>query len=68
MPCGLSRRVGAAPENLGVAALAQLGNAQLRGPSACLPGAVAVTVALYDPLLGLRAVSGSGETLDLQLH
>ena len=51
-----------------VAALAQLGDAQLDRAGAGLPVAVAVAVALGQPLGALLAVAGAGQLADLQLH
>src|SRR6476660_3069689 len=51
-----------------VAALAQLGDAQLYCAGACLPQPVPVAVALVDPLRAALAMGGAGQPLDLQLH
>jgi hypothetical protein len=51
-----------------VAALAQLGDAQLHGAGARLPKAIAVAVALDQSLGALLAVNGAGQLLHFQLH
>ena len=51
-----------------VAALPQLGDAQLDRAGARLPVAVAVAVALGQPLRALLAIAGAGQAADLQLH
>ena len=51
-----------------VAALAQLGDAQLDRAGARLPVAVAVAVALGQPLRALLAIAGAGQAAHLQLH
>ena len=51
-----------------VAALAHLGDAQLHGPGPRLPIAIAVAVALNQPLGRTLAVRGAGQSLDLQFH
>ena len=55
-------------EDREVAALAQLGDAQLDRAGACLPQPVPVAVALVDPLRAALAMGGAGQPLDLQLH
>src|SRR6478752_1244451 len=55
-------------EDREVAALAQLGDAQLYGAGACRPQPVPVAVALVDPLRAALAMGGAGQPLDLQLH
>src|SRR6266481_5899091 len=51
-----------------VAALAQLRDAQLHRPGAGFPIAVAIPVAVGDPIGGAFAVRRAGQALDLQLH
>ena len=51
-----------------VAALPQLGDAQLDAARAGLPGPVAVAVALSEPLRALLPIGGAGQRADLQLH
>ena len=51
-----------------VAALAQLGDAQLDRAGARLPVAVAIAVALDQPLRALLAEAGAGQAAHLQLH
>ena len=55
-------------EITGVAALAQLGDAQFNRSGARLPDAVAVAVTLGKPIGGLLAVAGARKGPDLQLH
>jgi hypothetical protein len=51
-----------------IAALAQLGDAQLDRAGPRLPVALAVAVALGEPLGGLLAIARAGQSRDLQLH
>ena len=51
-----------------VAALAQLGDAQLHRPGAGLPVALAIAVALGEPIGAAFAVRRAGQALDFQLH
>ena len=51
-----------------VAALPQLGDAQLDRPGAGLPVPVAIAVALRQPLGAALAIAGAGQALHLQLH
>src|SRR5215471_17292046 len=60
-PAGLQKRREVAP-------LAQLGDTQLDGARAGLPIALAVAVAVVDPVGAALAVAGPGQALDLQLH
>jgi len=51
-----------------VAPLAQLGDAQFDGACAGLPSAIAVAVAVIDPVGIALAVGGASQALDLKLH
>jgi hypothetical protein len=51
-----------------IAALAQLGDAQLHRPGAGLPIALAIPVAVGQSLAAALAVAGAGPAFDLQLH
>jgi len=51
-----------------IAALAQLRDPQFDGAGPGLPVAVAIAVALRQPLRRLLAIAGAGQAADLQLH
>src|SRR4029077_17736840 len=51
-----------------VAALAQLGDAQLDRPGAGLPNPVAIAIAVIDALGAAFAMRGTGQAFDFQLH
>jgi hypothetical protein len=51
-----------------VAALPELGNAQLDRPGARLPDPIAVAIALHLPSRGALAIAGAGQALHLELH
>jgi hypothetical protein len=51
-----------------VAALPELGDAQLDRPGARLPNAIAVAVALRQPLRRALAIAGAGQALYLEFH
>ena len=68
---GRERLLGRAPrleEGREVRALAQLGDGEVNPPSARVPGALAIAVAMIEPLGAARARRRARQGLDFQVH